>query len=103
MNTVTNNTGEPERVLSFRTPGSEHVTGLFRAQRVAGQSTEAAICEVYKIGAYNGGARGLTPLQSEVALAIYGAAKREGLRIGEALDEVFLSGYTAARAGAFIS
>lgn len=83
------------------TQGSRHVEGLYRAQRQAGRTDEEAISEVYKVGAYSGGARGVTVGQMQAGLTVYNGERSAGLDQGEALDEVFLAAYTAARAGAF--
>lgn len=85
-----------------RTPGSRHTDGLFRSARRAGFSLEMAVRDVYLAGAQAGGLVFLPAAgDASAANVIYLREKTAGRYHGEALDEVFLAGYVAARNGAY--
>jgi len=78
--------------------GSKLGDELFRKARTKGMEAEQAYAQVYIAGAVAGG---LTAKEAEsrsfVAGSIYQGEKIAGRHHGEALDEVFLSGYVAGR------
>lgn len=83
-----------------RTPGSRHTDRLYRDARITGLSPEGAVRVVWLNGASAGGVdpEGLV-YDLDAADVIYSSAKARGLAHGEALDEVFLTAFTAAQGG----
>lgn len=86
----------------IRTPGSRHTDRLYRDARIRRYSPEGAVRDVYLAGALAGDPGCLPiPCLDDVVPAIYARERAAGRHHGEALDEVFLAGYVAARSHAF--
>lgn len=83
--------------------GSKLTDGIYRGARIEGFDPYASVLRVYLEGAREGGydEQIVTGSLLHAADVIYKAEKAAGLHHGEALDEVFLAGYVAARSGAF--